>query len=75
MIKASLVAMMVLTFLIATGLRWREDRLATSRPTPRLDIITRGKRTVNRWVTAAAIAAGATMIVLGGIHWLRLAIG
>lgn len=73
MIKASLIAMMVLTFLIATGLRWREDRLATSRPTPRLDIITRGKRTVNRWVTAAAIAAASTMIVLGGIHWLRLA--
>ena len=73
MIKASLIAMMVLTFLIATGLRWREDRLATSRPTPRLDIIARGKRTVNRWVTAAAIAAASTMIVLGGIHWLRLA--
>ncbi len=75
MVKASLLAMAVLTVLIAMGLRWREDRLATARPAARLDIIARGKRTVNRWVTAAAIAAAATMIFLGGIHWLRLAAG
>nr|WP_246514393.1 hypothetical protein [Neoroseomonas soli] len=67
--------MMVLTVLIAMGLRWREDRLAATQRGPRLGLVERGKRTANRWVTAAAIAAAATMIVLGGIHWLRLAIG
>jgi hypothetical protein len=72
MVKASLVAMAVLTVLIATGLRWREERLAGARPAPRIGIVARGKRTVNRWVTAAAIAAVATTLVLGGLNWLRL---
>lgn len=75
MVKASLLAMAVLTVLIAMGLRWRENRLAAVRSAPRLGIVERGKRTANRWVTAAAIAAATTMVVLGGLHWLRLAIG
>ncbi len=73
MVKASLLAMMVLTVLIATGLRCREERLATAKRAPRLDIVARTKRTANRWVTAAALAAATTMLVLGGIHWIRLA--
>lgn len=73
MVKISLLAMMVLTVLIATGLRWREQRLATAKRAPRLDIVTRTKHAANRWVTAAALAAATTMIVLGGIHWIRLA--
>ena len=71
MVKASLIAMAVLTVLIAMGLRWREDRMATQ---PRLNMVARGKRTVNRWVTAAAIATGATLLITGGLHWLRLAL-
>ena len=72
MVKASLLAMAVLTVLIAMGLRWREQRFASM---PRLGVAGRAKRTVNRWVTAAALAAATTMIVLGGLHWLRIAIG
>ena len=72
MIRLSLFAMVALTILIAVGLRWREQRLATA---PRLGVAGRARRTVNRWVTAAALAAATTMIVLGGLHWLRIAIG
>lgn len=72
MIKASLLAMGVLTVLIAMGLRWRERRMAGAQPLPRLGMVARGKRTLDRWVTAAAIAAAATMIVLGGLHWIKL---
>lgn len=75
MVKASLLAMAVLTVLIAMGLRWREERLATTQRTPRLNILARGKRTANRWVTAAALAAAATMLVMGGLHYLRLYLG
>lgn len=75
MIKASLLAMGVLTVLIAMGLRWREQRMAGPRPAARLGIVARGKRSVDRWVTAAAIAAAATMVVLGGLHWIRLWVG
>jgi hypothetical protein len=75
MTKASLIAMAVLTVLIAMGLRWREERLATTQRTPRLNIIARGKRTANRWVTAAALAAATTMLVMGGLHYLRLYLG
>nr|WP_246523045.1 hypothetical protein [Neoroseomonas eburnea] len=67
--------MAVLTVLIAMGLRWREERLAAGRQASRLGLIERSKRTANRWVTAAALAAAATMIVMGGLHWLRLSIG
>jgi hypothetical protein len=72
MVKASLLAMLVLTVLIAMGLRWREGRMAAM---PRLGLVARGKRTMNRWVTAAAIAAGATMLIMGGLHYLRLYLG
>ena len=63
MVKASLIAMLVLTVLIAMGLRWREQRAP---------VVARGKRTINRWVTAAALAALVTMLFMGGLHWLRL---
>ncbi len=72
MVKASLIAMAVLTVLFAMGLRWREQRMATQ---PRLSLAARGKRTANRWVTAAAMAAAATLLIMGGLHWLRLSIG
>lgn len=75
MIKASLLAMGVLTVLIATGLRWREQRMAGVRPAMKIGMVARGKRTIDRWVTAAAVAAAATMIVLGGLHWIRLWVG
>jgi hypothetical protein len=69
MVKASLIAMVVLTILVSMGLRWREQRMEAQ---PRLNMVARGKRTVNRWVTAAAIATGATLLLTGGLHWLRL---
>lgn len=69
MIKASLIAMLVLTVLIAMGLRWREQRMPLLAPG---GIVKRGKRAINRWVTAAALAALVTMIFMGGLHWLRL---
>lgn len=69
MIKASLIAMFVLTVLIAMGLRWREQRVPAVK---RGNILARGKRTINRWVTAAALAALVTMVFMGGLHWLRL---
>jgi len=75
MIRLSLFAMVALTILIAMGLRWRDDRIAAQRQAARLNVVARGKRTINRWVTAAAFAVLTTMIVLGGLHWLRIAIG
>jgi hypothetical protein len=35
MIRASVIVMVVLTVLIAIGLRWREDRMAAQRPLAR----------------------------------------
>ena len=56
------------------GLRWREERMAAARPakaaSPGL-AGARKKRDVNRWVTAAALAAVATIVMLGGLHWVR----
>ncbi len=66
MVKASLFGMLVLTVLFAMGLRWREDRIATASRTPRGDILARGKRTLNRWVTAAFLATLATLITMAG---------
>ncbi|MBW8268718.1 hypothetical protein [Caldovatus aquaticus] len=81
MIKASLVVMVVLTVVIATGLRWREERMgaaaragAAGRRRPGLveGWIAAQKRALNRWVTAAAIAVLVTLATLGGLNWLRI---
>ena len=81
MIKASLVIMTVLTILIAMLLSWRERRMTLARPavpavrgrTPRRPgFLARSKAGLDRWVTAAAIAALLTIAVLGGLHWLRV---
>jgi hypothetical protein len=69
MLKASLLLMAVLTVLAAMGLRWREQRGA---PAPRLGWVEKQKKMANRWVTAAAIASIGTMLLLGGLQWLRV---
>lgn len=71
MIKASILIVAVLTVLIAMGLRWREGRLPGGVP-PRLGTLARGKKSLDRWVTAAALAVVATLVVVGGLHWLRV---
>ena len=75
MAKMSLLVMAVLTVLIFMGLRWREERMAAeAKPTvkgPRPGWLATQKRAVNRWVTAAAIAALTTIALLGGLHWVR----
>jgi hypothetical protein len=71
MIKASIAVMAVLTVLVAIGLRWREERMGAA-PARRLGFIATQKRKLNRWVTAAAIAAIGTTVILGGLHWLRV---
>lgn len=72
MIKVSLLVMVALTVLIAMGLRWREQRLPQVASQKRLGLLGRGKRTVDRWVTAAALAALFTLIVVGGLNWIRV---
>ena len=78
MIKASLLIMTVLTVLISMLLSWRERRLSAARPpVPTRNrrppgLMARGKLSIDRWVTAAAIAAIVTTAVLGGLHWLRV---
>ena len=74
MVKMSLLIMVALTILIRMGLRWREERMAAVRPVakgPRLGWIAAQKRELNVWVTAAALAALATIVLLGGLHWVR----
>ena len=74
MVKMSLLIMVALTILIRMGLRWREERMAAVRPAakgPRLGWIAAQKRELNVWVTAAALAALATIVLLGGLHWAR----
>lgn len=70
MVKASLLIMAVLTVLAAMGLRWREKRGTVAEP--RLGWVAMQKRVLNRWITAAAIAAVVTLAVLGGLQWLRV---
>ena len=73
--KTSLVIMALLTVLISIGLRWREERVAAVRPAarrPRVGWVAAQKRTLNRWLTAATLAAVATLLVLGGLHWLKV---
>lgn len=73
--KASLAVMVTLTVLVFWGLRWREQRLAAARATPRQGWVAKQKANLNRWVTAAAIAAIGTTALMGGLHWLRVATG
>jgi hypothetical protein len=78
LVKLSLFVMVALTVLVGMGLRWREDRMAALRPPaggkrpPRAGWLATRKRAVDRWVTAAAIGAVATIVLLGGINWLRI---
>lgn len=72
MIKVSLLIMAVLTVLISMGLRWREGRMPQVAAQKRLGPLARGKKGVDRWVTAAALAALFTIAVVGGLHWLRV---
>ena len=79
MIKASLLLMLGLTVLVWFGLRWREAQATPPAPPPPgrrkprpPGLLARGKAGIDRWVTAAAIAAVATIVLLGGLHWLRV---
>ncbi|RVT89961.1 hypothetical protein EOD42_24680 [Rhodovarius crocodyli] len=69
MVKLSLFMMLVLTVAAAMGLTWRERRKGIG---PAQGFAARQKRRIDRWVTAAAIAAVTTMLVLGGLQWLRI---
>jgi hypothetical protein len=72
-VKASLLIMLVLTVLFATGLRWREQRIPqVAQQKKRLGLVARGKKGLDRWVTAAALAAFFTLLVLGGLQWLNV---
>ncbi len=75
MVKVSLIVMLVLTVLISMVLRWREQRMPAVAQAKRLGLMARGKKGLDRWVTAAALAALATLVVVGGLHWLRVWIG
>lgn len=77
MVKASLFLMALLTVLIGMGLRWRQDRLnpvrAESRARARRPgLLARGKARLDLWITAAAIASVATILLMGGLHWIRV---
>jgi hypothetical protein len=72
MVKASVLIVLVLTVLIAMGLRWREQRMPQVATQRRLGLIGRGKKGLDRWVTAAALAVVVTLVVLGGLHWIRV---
>jgi len=72
MVKTSLLIMAVLTVLVAMGLRWREERVPLVKAAQRPGWIAAQKAKANRWVTAAAISAIGTTVILGGLHWLKL---
>jgi hypothetical protein len=74
MVKASLLLMLALTVLIAFGLRWREQRMpqVAAAKRSRLGLVARGKKGLDRWVNAAALAALATLLLMGGLHWLNV---
>jgi TRAP-type mannitol/chloroaromatic compound transport system permease small subunit len=74
-IKASLLIMVVLTVLISMGLRWREQRMPAVAKQRRIGLLARGKKGLDRWVTAAMIAVVVTLVVLGGLHWLNVWVG
>jgi hypothetical protein len=75
MVKASLLIMAVLTVLIAMGLKWREQRAPQVTAQKRLSVLARGKKGLDRWVTAAALAALFTLLVFGGLQWLNVWVG
>jgi hypothetical protein len=75
MVKVSLLIMAVLTVLIAMGLKWREQRVPQVAQQKRLGVVARGKKGLDRWVTAAALAALFTLLVFGGLHWLNVWVG
>ncbi|WBV43792.1 hypothetical protein [Pseudoroseomonas cervicalis] len=78
MVKASLLLMLVLTLLIGMGLRWRQERLpqvAAASPRGRArkpGLLARGKARLDLWITAAALASVATILLMGGLHWIRI---
>ena len=72
MVKLSLLVMLVLTVLISMLLRWREQRMPAVAHQQRLGLVARGKKGLDRWVTAAALATVLTLAVVGGLHWLRV---
>ena len=72
MAKASLLIVAVLTVLIAMGLRWREQRMPQVAQQKRAGMLTRRRKGIDRWVTAAAIAVMVTLLVIGGLNWLRI---
>jgi len=75
MLRLSLFFMVGLTIAFSIGLRWREDKVAatgTKQRQPRRGWLAAQKHKINRWFTAAALAAVATLLFLGGINWLRV---
>jgi hypothetical protein len=74
-VKTSIIILIVLTVLITMLLGWREERMSAGQPKPRLGWLARQKLKINRIFAAAAIASIGTMLILGGIHWLRVAQG
>ena len=72
MVKLSLLILLVLTVLIAFGLRWREERLPAVRAAQRPGWLDQQKHKLNRWMTAATLATLVTILMLGGLHWLRV---
>ncbi|ONG47310.1 hypothetical protein BKE38_23995 [Pseudoroseomonas deserti] len=83
MIKASLLIMLLLTVMVGMGLRWRQARMEASRqaaaPAPRgrraaarPGFLARGKAGIDLWITAAAIASLVTILLMGGLHWIKV---
>jgi hypothetical protein len=72
MLKSSLLVMAVLTVVLAIGLKAREVRQDAG---ARVALRDRPGRWIRRWTNAAALAALLTMVVMGGLHWLRVAQG
>lgn len=70
--KASLAVMVFLTVATFYLLTWRTRRVPRQPGSIVQGWVARQKATANRWVTAAAIAAGGTTLLMGGLHWLRV---
>ncbi len=68
MVKLSLLLMAVATVFVAMGLRWREERMGAAPPR---GFVAGKKAALNRWLTAAAIAAVGTSVLLGVLHWAQ----